>query len=93
MTYGKSRNVIVVKNINSSYVEPAILILKKETDSKEYYGSGENIVLEAQRIIDQYVQNQQNRKQSKKGHSLRFLSICAAATLLLSITIFILLKF
>ena len=93
MTYGKSRNVIVVKNINSSYVEQAILILKKETDSKEYYGSGENIVLEAQRIIDQYVQNQQNRKQSKKGHSLRFLSICSAATLLLSITIFILLKF
>ncbi|MBE7043473.1 MAG: hypothetical protein E7399_08335 [Ruminococcaceae bacterium] len=57
MIYGKSRNVVVIQNIDSGYIEQAILILKKNPGNKEFFASEEGIVQEAQRIIDQYNQN------------------------------------
>ena len=79
MIYGKSRNVVVIQNIDSSYVEQAILILKKNPGSKEFYASEEGIVKEAQRIIEQYNQNQISPEKNKPHRFLGYLLIAAAA--------------
>ncbi len=79
MIYGKSRNVVVIQNIDSSYVEQAILILKKNPGNKEFYASEEGIVIEAQRIIDQYNQNQINPQKNKWHRVLGYVLIGTAA--------------
>ena len=68
MIYGKSRNVIVIQNIDSGYVEQAILILKKNPGEKEFYASEEGIVKEAQRIIEQYNQANVKPQESRPDH-------------------------
>lgn len=62
MIYGKSRNVVVIRNIDSDSVEQAILILKKGTDEQEFYPSDNGIVREAQNIINQYYQTHRTPK-------------------------------
>lgn len=91
MIYGKSRNVIVIQNIDSGYVEQAILILKKDPGEKEYYASEEGIVREAQRIIDEYTQNiiHPRAAKPKKHRTAGFFLIAAAA---IALMIFLLLK-
>lgn len=90
MTYGKSRNVIVINNLHSDYVEQAILILKKSPASKEYFGSQEDIVVEAQHIIDSYLQTEQ-QKNKKLGKnilgtiSISLLSVFGTIGLILSL--------
>ena len=81
MIYGKSRNVVVIQNIDSGYVEQAILILKKNPGEKEFYASEEGIVKEAQRIIEQYNQNQTAPQKNKFHRFLGYLLIAAAAVL------------
>ena len=66
MIYGKSRNVIVVQNIDSGLVEQAILILKKNPGNKEFYASEEGIVQEAQKIIEKYQQNHYEKSIKKR---------------------------
>ncbi len=79
MIYGKSRNVVVIQNIDSTYVEQAILILKKNPGNKEFYASEEGIVKEAQRIIEQYNQNQMTPPNNKLHRFWGYLLIGATA--------------
>lgn len=81
MIYGKSRNVVVIQNIDSTYVEQAILILKKNPGNKEFYASEEGIVKEAQRIIDQYNQNQITSQKTKVHPLLGYGLLGAAAVI------------
>ena len=89
MIYGKSRNVIVVQNIDSSLIEQAILILKKDPGDKEFYASEEGIVQEAQKIIEQYQQNRHKKsKVTRKKIPLGIIII--SAVVLLSCVIYFL---
>lgn len=89
MIYGKSRNVIVVQNIDSGLIEQAILILKKDPGDKEFYASEEGIVQEAQKIIEQYQQNRHKKcKVTRKKIPLGIIII--SAVVLLSCVIYFL---
>ena len=91
MIYGKSRNVVVIQNINSGYVEQAILILKKDPGNQEYFASEEGIVREAQRIIDDYTQNLFNpRSKQPKKHPIAGIVIMTAAAV--ALTLFLLFR-
>lgn len=91
MIYGKSRNVVVIQNIDSGYVEQAILILKKDLGKQEYFASEEGIVKEAQRIIDNYMQNRIDpQTKQPKGHSVAGLFVVAAVAVI--VTVLLLLK-
>ena len=54
-----SRSSIILKNLNSPYFEQAIFILKKEGDAD---GLCEDIVDEAQKIIDSFIRRKAKRK-------------------------------
>ena len=91
MIYGKSRNVVVIQNIDSGYVEQAILILKKDLGEQEYYSSEDGIVKEAQRIIDRYYQSlAQSAPPSGKKHTLPRLFLLFAAAALITTVVFLL---
>ena len=90
MTYGKSRNVVVVKNIDSSCVEQAILILKKDVAEKEYFGSEEDVVRQAQRIIDDFIKGKNIGKQKKHMKYFKyFICLCAITAALVLWRVFI----
>lgn len=90
MIYGKSRNVVVIQNIDSGYVEQAILILKKNPGNKEFYASEEGIVKEAQRIIDQFNQNVLSpQKKAPKRNPLLGIIIISALVLFSGIMYFL----
>ena len=91
MIYGKSRNVVVIQNIDSGYVEQAILILKKDLGKQEYFASEEGIVREAQRIIDNYMQNRIDPQiKQPKGRSVAGFFVVAAVAVI--VTVLLLLK-
>ena len=80
MTYGKSRNVVVVKNIDSSCVEQAILILRKDAGDKEYFGSEEDVVRQAQRIIEDFIKGKNTGKKKHMKYLKYFICLCAIAS-------------
>ena len=66
MTDENAKQVVILKNIQSNYIEEAILILKSsgQTHKKKlpmgiaYTQNSDHIVQEAQRIIEHYVKKQ-----------------------------------
>lgn len=66
MIQGNAKQVVILKNIQSNYIEEAILVLKnnqqgmgnrkKATGMISNLKNSDHIVLEAQSIIDKYVQ-------------------------------------
>ena len=65
MIYGKSRQVVVIRDVKSDYIEQAILIVKSDMPQKEYYKESDDIVKEAQKIINEYVTGIHRTKQSR----------------------------
>ena len=51
-----SRNSIILRNISSPYIEQAIFILKKEAEFED------DIVTEAQKIVNNFIKRRQKKK-------------------------------
>ncbi len=65
MIYGKSRQVVVIRDVKSEFIEQAILIVKSDMPQKEYYKESDDIVKEAQKIINEYVTGIHHTKRSR----------------------------
>ena len=75
MIKGCRKNLIVVKNIGSDYIDEAYFILKKEIPAGT---AGTDIVKEANRIITEY---QTGRKKNRLSFSfISFVLVAAAAS-------------
>ena len=87
----KSRRVVIINNIQSDTIDQAIFILKNQRTAN--YTKQNNIVLEAQMIIDQYIRQvdrlkpvhgqRKTEKKNKRRHSASFVLITIAATVAL----------
>lgn len=87
MVLGRTRKIVVIKDIPSNIIEEAILILKSEHDPKEvkdYNGviktkkvkSNDCLVKEAEYIINNYVK--ESKLVSKQGVELNFKEVKAS---------------
>ncbi len=66
--YGNSKQVIIIKNIKSSFIEEAIFVLKHQEDrslkgrkkEKVVLGNSDHIIQEAHNIINNYMKEHQS---------------------------------
>lgn len=57
-----TRNTVILKNLNSPFIEQAIFILKNGTDES----FGDDIVDEAQKIIDTFIKRRRSSNKRKE---------------------------
>lgn len=77
MIYGKSRQVVVIRDVKSDFIEQAILIVKSDVPQKEYYKESDDIVKEAQKIINEYVTGIHQTKR-RRWPKVMFTAACIA---------------
>ncbi len=82
MIKGCRKNLIVVKNIGSDYIDEAYFILKKEIPAGT---AGTDIVKEANRIITEY---QAGRKKNRLSFSFLSFVLGAAAASVICLIVF-----
>ncbi len=82
MIKGCRKNLIVVKNIGSDYIDEAYFILKKEIPAGT---AGTDIVKEANRIITEY---QTGRKKNRLSFSFLSFVLGAAAASVICLIVF-----
>ena len=68
MTDKKSRRVVIINNINSDTIDQAIFILKSDKRDGILYKS-DKVVLEAQKIINNYIKQVERLKYDYKAPS------------------------
>lgn len=66
MTDKKSRRVVIINNINSDTIDQAIFILKSDKRDGVLYKS-DSVVLEAQKIINNYIKQVERLKYDYKS--------------------------
>ncbi len=97
----KSRRVVIINNIESDTIDQAIFILKSEKASSETKSFDADISVEAQKIIDNYinqverlkkVQEPLSKKQKKRSKSKKpsfLLPVTLTASFMLAVFFFI----
>ena len=73
-----SRNSIILKNISSPYIEQAIFILKKEAEFED------DIVTEAQKIIDNFIKRRRKKSKVNKYIKKTFTALAVGGVMILS---------
>ena len=81
-----SRNSIILKNLNSPFIEQAIFILKKGNDDDCF---GDDVVDEAQKIIDNFIKrrHKNNLRQKRIKTAVCLAPIISALTLIAFIAV------
>ncbi len=65
-----TRNTVILKNLNSPFIEQAIFILRNGTDE----AFGDDIVDEAQKIIDNFIKRR--RRSNQRNGRIRAAMLC-----------------
>ncbi len=90
MTDRKSRRVVIINNINSDTIDQAIFILKSTKSDQRFRSDDNNVVIEAQKIINNYIKQVERLKSGyssppKEKHAGRLFAVIASAVALLSL--------